>query len=109
MRSDLSHLRTLLAWVRTSVSLIGFGFTIYHFYSEFLGDLRRPAPPRGGAQPGVGDGRRGNGRHSTMEGSRLLLQDCRVRHSPLRWPRQPVMTHRRDRANVFIDAAPMTH
>jgi putative membrane protein len=39
MRSDLSNLRTLLAWARTSVSMIGFGFTIYNFYRGFLEDL----------------------------------------------------------------------
>jgi putative membrane protein len=39
MRSELSNVRTLLAWVRTSVSLIGFGFTIYNFYRGFLEDL----------------------------------------------------------------------
>jgi putative membrane protein len=39
MRSDLSNLRTLLAWARTGVSLIGFGFTIYNFYRGFLEDL----------------------------------------------------------------------
>ena len=38
-RSDLSNLRTLLAWARTSVSMIGFGFTIYNFYRGFLEDL----------------------------------------------------------------------
>jgi len=44
MRSELSNVRTLLAWVRTSVSMIGFGFTIYNFYRGFLEDL---ASPRG--------------------------------------------------------------
>ena len=39
MRSDLSNLRTLLAWSRTGVSMIGFGFTIYNFYRGFLEDL----------------------------------------------------------------------
>lgn len=38
-RSDLANLRTLLAWARTSVSMIGFGFTIYNFYRGFLEDL----------------------------------------------------------------------
>lgn len=38
-RSDLSNLRTLLAWARTAVSMIGFGFTIYNFYKGFLEDL----------------------------------------------------------------------
>ncbi|MFN0144505.1 MAG: YidH family protein [Mycobacterium sp.] len=39
MRSDLSNLRTLLSWARTSVSMIGFGFTIYNFYRGFLENL----------------------------------------------------------------------
>jgi putative membrane protein len=39
MRSDLSNLRTLLAWSRTGVSMIGFGFTIYNFYRGFLEGL----------------------------------------------------------------------
>ena len=39
IRSDLSNLRTLLSWVRTSVSMIGFGFTIYNFYSGFFEDF----------------------------------------------------------------------
>src|ERR1044072_8472898 len=39
MRSDLSNLRALLAWARTSVSMIGFGFTIYNFYRGFLENL----------------------------------------------------------------------
>jgi putative membrane protein len=38
-RSDLANLRTLLAWARTSVSMIGFGFTIFNFYRGFLQDL----------------------------------------------------------------------
>jgi putative membrane protein len=38
IRSDLSNLRTLLSWSRTAVSLIGFGFTIYNFFSGFLDD-----------------------------------------------------------------------
>jgi putative membrane protein len=39
LRSDLSNLRTLLSWARTSVSMIGFGFTIYNFYSGVFEDL----------------------------------------------------------------------
>jgi putative membrane protein len=34
-RTRLAHERTLEAWVRTSVSLISFGFTIYKFF-EYL-------------------------------------------------------------------------
>lgn len=44
LRSDLANLRTLLAWARTTVSMIGFGFTIYNFYRGFLVDI---AGPRG--------------------------------------------------------------
>jgi putative membrane protein len=35
-RSDLANLRTLLAWTRTAVAMIGFGFTIYNFYRGFF-------------------------------------------------------------------------
>ena len=31
-RTRLAHERTLMAWVRTSASLISFGFTIYKFF-----------------------------------------------------------------------------
>ena len=31
-RTRLTHDRTLMAWVRTSASLISFGFTIYKFF-----------------------------------------------------------------------------
>jgi putative membrane protein len=31
-RTRLAHERTLMAWVRTSTSLISFGFTIYKFF-----------------------------------------------------------------------------
>jgi len=36
-RTRLAHDRTLLAWIRTSASLISFGFTIYKFF-EYLRD-----------------------------------------------------------------------
>jgi uncharacterized membrane protein YidH (DUF202 family) len=39
MRSDLSNLRTLLARARTSVSMIGFGFTTYNVYRGFFQNL----------------------------------------------------------------------
>jgi uncharacterized membrane protein YidH (DUF202 family) len=39
VRTDLANLRTLLAWARTSVSMIGFGFTIFNFYRGFLETL----------------------------------------------------------------------
>ena len=38
VRSDLSNLRTLLSWARTSVSMVGFGFTIYNFYDGVFQD-----------------------------------------------------------------------
>ena len=31
-RTRLAHERTLMAWVRTAISLISFGFTIYKFF-----------------------------------------------------------------------------
>jgi putative membrane protein len=36
-RTRLAHDRTLMAWVRTSASLISFGFTIYKFF-QYLRD-----------------------------------------------------------------------
>jgi inner membrane protein YidH len=30
-RTDMAHERTMMAWIRTAVSLISFGFTIYKF------------------------------------------------------------------------------
>src|SRR5215213_9827591 len=42
IRSDLSNLRTMLSWLRTSVSMIGFGFTICNFYSGFFEDIATP-------------------------------------------------------------------
>lgn len=49
-RTVMAANRTLLAWVRTSLSLISFGFTIYKFlqymYAEGLGDVMRPESPR---------------------------------------------------------------
>jgi putative membrane protein len=42
IRTDLSNLRTLMSWARTSVSLIGFGFTIFNFFSGFLEDSGEP-------------------------------------------------------------------
>ena len=35
MRTRLSIERTLMSWVRTAVSLIGFGFTIVQFFERF--------------------------------------------------------------------------
>jgi putative membrane protein len=31
-RTRLAHERTLMAWIRTSASMIGFGFTVYKFF-----------------------------------------------------------------------------
>lgn len=42
IRTDLSNLRTLMSWARTSVSLIGFGFTIFNFFSGILQDSGEP-------------------------------------------------------------------
>lgn len=43
LRTRLSIERTLMAWVRTAVSLIGFGFTIVQFFDR-LGTMPGAAP-----------------------------------------------------------------
>jgi putative membrane protein len=43
IRTRLALERTLMAWVRTSVALIGFGFTIVQFFQR-LGDMEGVAP-----------------------------------------------------------------
>ena len=40
-RTRLAHDRTLMAWVRTSTSLISFGFTIYKFF-QYLREKGAP-------------------------------------------------------------------
>jgi putative membrane protein len=42
IRTDLSNLRTLMSWARTAASLIGFGFTIFNFFSGFLDETGDP-------------------------------------------------------------------
>jgi putative membrane protein len=42
IRTDLSNLRTLMSWARTAASLIGFGFTIFNFFSGFLNETGEP-------------------------------------------------------------------
>jgi len=39
-RTRLAHERTLMAWIRTSTSLISFGFTIYKFF-QYLRENRQ--------------------------------------------------------------------
>ena len=39
-RTFLAHDRTLMAWIRTSVSLISFGFTIYKFF-QYLAETEK--------------------------------------------------------------------
>lgn len=45
-RTRLAHDRTLMAWVRTSTSLISFGFTIYKFF-QYMQE-QQPGVPREG-------------------------------------------------------------
>jgi putative membrane protein len=45
LRTRLALERTLLSWARTSVSLIGFGFTIVQFFDR-MGTLPGAAPAR---------------------------------------------------------------
>lgn len=44
LRTRMAVERTILAWVRTAVSLIGFGFTIVQFF-ERMADIPGSAPP----------------------------------------------------------------
>src|SRR5262245_32487562 len=44
-RTRLAHDRTLMAWVRTSTSLISFGFTIYKFF-QYLQEKQSVSPDR---------------------------------------------------------------
>jgi putative membrane protein len=37
LRTRLSVERTLMSWIRTGISLIGFGFTIFQFFERFSG------------------------------------------------------------------------
>jgi putative membrane protein len=51
IRTRLSVERTMMSWNRTSLSLIGFGFTIYQFFQKFQeanagADPARPEAPR---------------------------------------------------------------
>jgi putative membrane protein len=45
-RTLLAEERTLMAWIRTSVSLITFGFTIYKFF-QYLKHIAGEIPQRG--------------------------------------------------------------
>jgi putative membrane protein len=49
-RTVLAAERTLMAWVRTALAMISFGFTIYKFLEAFqharIVQLRRPQTPR---------------------------------------------------------------
>jgi putative membrane protein len=48
-RNFLAHERTLRSWLRTSISLISFGFTIYKFFQEATetqADKERMLSPR---------------------------------------------------------------
>src|SRR5262245_41933878 len=45
-RTVLAHQRTLMAWIRTSASLISFGFTIYKFF-EYLVEAEHLVPATG--------------------------------------------------------------
>lgn len=43
-RSQLAADRTLMAWVRTALSLITFGFTVYKFLQVFVEQSKSPVP-----------------------------------------------------------------
>lgn len=51
LRTRLAVESTLMSWVRTSISLIGFGFTIVQFFARFndmqgVAEAARPGAPR---------------------------------------------------------------
>ena len=51
LRTKMAADRTLMAWVRTAVSMIGFGFTIVQFFERFqkmegVAEALRPGAPR---------------------------------------------------------------
>ena len=51
LRTRMALERTLMAWVRTAVSLIGFGFTVVQFFERFrsmdrVTEALRPEAPR---------------------------------------------------------------
>jgi putative membrane protein len=50
IRTRLSLENTLMGWIRTTTSLIGFGFTIYQFFDKFQANattqVARPDAPR---------------------------------------------------------------
>ncbi len=48
LRTIMAADRTLMAWVRTSLSMLSFGFTIYKFLETAAqqGDLARPESPQ---------------------------------------------------------------
>ena len=45
-RTILAHERTLMAWIRTSTSMISFGFTIYKFFQFVRDDRSVPHPEK---------------------------------------------------------------
>jgi inner membrane protein YidH len=50
LRTRLSAERTMMSWARTSIALIGFGFTIVKFFDQ-LGAMEGAAPARNPAIP----------------------------------------------------------
>jgi putative membrane protein len=45
LRTRMSVERTLMSWVRTSIALIGFGFTIYQVLRSLSADAKIPPSP----------------------------------------------------------------
>jgi inner membrane protein YidH len=60
-RTRLAHERTLIAWLRTALSMISFGFTVYKFFQYEISKAQPPATerllsPRGFALIMIGTG-----------------------------------------------------
>lgn len=53
IRTIMAADRTLMAWIRTSLSMLSFGFTIYKVLEAFQSEGRRPMHPHAPAAAGL--------------------------------------------------------
>lgn len=52
-RTVMAGQRTIMAWVRTAVGMISFGFTLFKILGQFMTDELRQAHPHGPARLGL--------------------------------------------------------